>query len=51
MARVLKNHDVESLYPSLVEEHGYSSRNQANKNEYVDILHTRKDTLETSSTT
>lgn len=42
MARVLKNHDVESLYPSLVEEYGYSSRNQANKNEYVDILHTRK---------
>lgn len=42
MARVLKNHDVESLYPTVVEEYGYSSRNQANKNEYVDILHTRK---------
>ncbi len=42
MARVLKNHDVESLYPSTIEQYGYSSRNQANADDYIVILHTRK---------
>ena len=40
--RVLKNHDVTSLYPSEVEEYGYSSRNQQDKDGYVELLHTRK---------
>lgn len=40
--RVLKNHDVTSLYPSEVEEYGYSSRNQEDADGYVELLHTRK---------
>ena len=42
MSRVLKNHDVTSLYPSEVEEYGYSSRSQQDENGYVELLHTRK---------
>ena len=42
MSRVLKNHDVTSLYPSEVEEYGYSSRSQEDANGYIELLHTRK---------
>ena len=40
--RVLENWDVTSLYPSEVEIFGYSSRNQKNKQGYVNLLHMRK---------
>ena len=36
--RVLENWDVGSLYPNLVRLYGYSSRNQKNKQSYVDLL-------------
>lgn len=41
MARILCNYDVSSLYPSLVEIFGYSSRNQKDANAYINIKHTR----------
>lgn len=43
MARILENWDVSSLYPNLVRLYGYSSRNQKNKNAYVDLLSMRMD--------
>lgn len=36
--RVLENWDVGSLYPNLVRLYGYSSRNQKDKQAYVDLL-------------
>lgn len=42
MARILCNSDVTSLYPSVVEKYGYSSRNQEDEQGYVDLLHMRK---------
>lgn len=42
MTRIFKNYDVTSLYPSEIEIFGYSSRNQKDKQSYVDLLHTRK---------
>lgn len=41
MARVLRNHDVASLYPNLVKLYGYSSRNQRDKKAYTDLLEMR----------
>ena len=38
MSRVLENWDVASLYPNLVRIYGYSSRNQKDKQAYVDLL-------------
>ena len=40
--KLLCNWDFTSLYPTLVELFGYSSRNQEDKNAYVDLLHMRK---------
>lgn len=37
MGRVLLNYDVASLYPSLICEYGYSSRNQPDANRYVEL--------------
>ena len=39
--RVLENWDVSSLYPNLVRIYGYSSRNQKDKQAYVDLLEMR----------
>lgn len=39
--KLLCNWDFTSLYPNLVRLFGYSSRNQADKNAYVDLLHMR----------
>ena len=39
--RLLLNYDVASLYPNLVRIFGYSSRNQEDKDAYVEILKTR----------
>lgn len=39
--RVLENWDVSSLYPNLVRLYGYSSRNQKDKQAYVDLLSMR----------
>lgn len=36
--RILENWDVSSLYPNLVRLYGYSSRNQKDKNAYVNLL-------------
>lgn len=41
MTRVLRNHDVASLYPHLVKLYGYSSRNQKDKKAYTDLLEMR----------
>lgn len=41
MMRVLENWDVGSLYPNLVRIYGYSSRNQKDKQAYVDLLEMR----------
>ena len=41
MARVLENHDVSSLYPNIVRIFGYSSRNQKDKQAYIDLLKMR----------
>lgn len=41
MSRILCNFDVSSYYPSSIEIYGYSSRNQKDKNAYIDIKHTR----------
>ena len=41
MSKVLENWDVSSLYPNLVRLYGYSSRNQQNKQAYVDLLDMR----------
>ena len=41
MSRVLCNFDVASYYPNCVRLYGYSSRNQKDKQAYVDILNTR----------
>lgn len=41
MTRVLENWDVSSLYPNLVRLFGYSSRNQQNKDAYVNLLSMR----------
>lgn len=41
MARILCNSDVSSLYPNIVKLFGYSSRNQKNKQAYVDLLEMR----------
>ena len=43
MARVLCNFDVASLYPTLVRIFGYSSRNQKDKNKYIETLDMRLD--------
>lgn len=43
MARILCNFDVASLYPTLVRIFGYSSRNQKNKNKYIETLDMRLD--------
>ena len=37
MARLLLNYDVSSLYPSLICEYGYSSRNQPDANKYIEL--------------
>lgn len=39
--RILVNNDVASLYPNLVRIFGYSSRNQVDKDAYVNVLATR----------
>ena len=39
--RVLENWDVGSLYPNLVRLYGYSSRNQKDKQAYIDLLEMR----------
>ena len=39
--KILCNFDVSSYYPSSVKLYGYSSRNQKDKDAYVDILNTR----------
>ena len=39
--RILENWDVTSLYPNLVRIYGYSSRNQKDKNAYVNLLDMR----------
>ena len=39
--RILCNFDVGSLYPNLVRLYGYSSRNQKDKQAYVDLLEMR----------
>ena len=41
MTRVLENWDVSSLYPNLVRLYGYSSRNQQDKDAYVNLLDMR----------
>ena len=41
MSKVLENWDVASLYPNLVRIYGYSSRNQSNKQSYIDLLDMR----------
>lgn len=41
MVRVLLNFDVASLYPNIVRIFGYSSRNQKDKDAYVNVLATR----------
>lgn len=41
MARILCNSDVSSLYPNVVRIYGYSSRNQKDKQAYVDLLDMR----------
>lgn len=41
MSRILCNFDVSSYYPSSIEIYGYSSRNQKDKNAYIDIKRTR----------
>ena len=41
MSRVLCNFDVSSYYPSSIKLYGYSSRNQKNKESYIDVLDTR----------
>ena len=38
MAKILLNYDVASLYPNLIRLFGYTSRNQEDKNAYVDLL-------------
>ena len=38
MTRILENWDVSSLYPNLVRLYGYSSRNQQDKDAYVNLL-------------
>ena len=43
MARKFYNFDVASLYPSLVRIFGYSSRNQKDKNKYIETLDMRLD--------
>lgn len=43
MSRVLINNDVSSLYPSEVEIFGYSSRNQKDKDKYIEIKRMRLD--------
>lgn len=42
MSRILCNSDVTSLYPTIVEQYGYSSRSQKDKQGYVDLLKMRK---------
>ena len=42
MTRILENWDVSSLYPNLVRLYGYSSRNQQDKDAYVNLLDMRK---------
>ena len=39
--RILENWDVTSLYPNLVRIYGYSSRNQKDKDAYVNLLDMR----------
>ena len=39
--RILENWDVSSLYPNEVDVYGYSSRNQQDKNSYVNLLSMR----------
>ena len=39
--RILENWDVTSLYPNLVRIYGYSSRNQKDKDAYVNLLSMR----------
>ena len=41
VSKVLENWDVASLYPNLVRIYGYSSRNQKDKQAYVDLLEMR----------
>lgn len=41
MTRILENWDVSSLYPNLVRLYGYSSRNQQDKDAYVNLLDMR----------
>ena len=41
MSRILCNFDVSSYYPSSVKLYGYSSRNQKDKDAYVNVLDTR----------
>ena len=41
MSRILLNFDVSSLYPNLVRLYGYSSRNQQDKEAYVNLLDMR----------
>ena len=43
MSRILCNFDVASLYPTLVRIFGYSSRNQKDKNKYIETLDMRLD--------
>jgi hypothetical protein len=43
MARKFYNFDVASLYPTLVRIFGYSSRNQKDKNKYIETLDMRLD--------
>ena len=43
MSRILCNFDVASLYPTIVAIYGYSSRNQKDKNKYVETLKLRLD--------
>lgn len=42
--KLLCNFDVSSLYPNIVRIFGYSSRNQSNKQSYVDIVNMRMKT-------
>jgi len=37
MGRLLLNYDVSSLYPTLICEYGYSSRNQPDANKYIEL--------------
>ena len=41
MSRILCNFDVSSYYPTSIEKYGYSSRNQKDKNAYINIKKTR----------